>query len=121
MLRHLESKPRPGAPPIVKPRKQSTHVRELVRKHATFQRTEAANHDRAKVPLKESTVRRILYKPKYCLANPIDQRQIKPHKRVRKTALDSPYKRSRLSYVDKLEQLDRHTYKEVVEKEVDRD
>ena len=36
MLQHLESKPRPGAPPIIEPGEQSTHVRELVRKHATF-------------------------------------------------------------------------------------
>jgi len=120
MLEHLESKPRPGAPPIVEPGEQSTRVRELVRKRPTFQRTEAANFESpvGSVPLKESTVRRVLYEPKYCLADPIDQRRIKPHKRVRKTALDSPHKKRRLYYVDNIEEIDRHTCKEVVEKEV---
>jgi len=123
MLEHLESKPRPGAPPIIEPGEQSTQVRELVRKRPTFQRTEAANFEGpiSSAPLKESTVRRVLYEPKYCLADPIDQRPIKARKRVRKTALDSPHKRQRLSYVDELEEIDGHTCEEVVEKEVDGD
>ena len=89
MLEHLESKLRPGAPPIIEPGEQSTQVRELVRKRPTFQRAEAANFEGpiGSAPLKETNVRRILFEPKYCLADPIDQRRIKPHKRVRKTAL----------------------------------